>query len=136
MILLPGYSIILSALFFSLVFALIDWKVLQSRVILDHKPRVLIRGVFFTAFSVVQHLFIPTPWIYLLIPLGVLLQASIFWILFDISLNLFRKLGVFYVGSVADLDETFEPKPFMQYVAKGSLLLVASASYFSIVDFF
>jgi hypothetical protein len=79
---------------------------------IDHKGWTIYRGIFFVVNS-----FIYSPDIVSVVVLS-LFQSALFWIVFDIGLNLYRQLPVFYIGKSAWLDRYFAGKLELMLLVK------------------
>ena len=63
-----------------------------------------------------------------------LLQSAIFWLVFDLVLNVLRGLPIDYVGETANADSLFHKvnDPFLMQVSVKILLIAASVAWLNI----
>jgi hypothetical protein len=91
----------------------LDWHTIerQKKHIGDagHRVRFALRGAFFLLNAV---LLVSTAPVYL--GLAVLHQATLFWLFFDMALNVARRKPLLYVGQTAKIDQFFSVHP--QYI--------------------
>lgn len=95
----------------TIVLAYIDAEHINDQDYIESKAsRNIQRGLIILGFSLSQTLLLDK------ISLGLLL-ISIFWVLFDYTLNYFRKLPFFYLGTEGS-DKFWKDKPKLQLAAK------------------
>ena len=111
--------ILLPFLLFTIALAYVDAEKIEANEYINHNTRTLVRIAFFA---------VNTSYIECTLPERIalmLLQSALFWILFDIAINKFRKLPLFYIGKTAMIDKFFGRfAPVVMLLAKVVYLLV------------
>lgn len=112
---------------FTVMSAVIDQSKIEHGKTINHKTNFIIRVCVALILAFIFHY--PN---YLKMIAGMLLMGAIFWLVFDLLLNLLRGKHLFYVGETAYIDRLFTNRPVLMHSIKISLVVIFSIIYLAV----